>query len=219
MAERTTVDVPIEASVRCTDGRAGLSEAVIVDPNTDVVTHVVVREPWPSRARRLVPTAMIGSTSDREIVLTIGQAELHRLDSFVGTETMKPVGQERYGAPSSAANPGPTESDTIELEPRYVRVENVPEGEVRIDAHAEVDATDGIVGHVGGFLLGDDDRVSSIAVRSKGIPHREFVVPATAVDRIEDERVKLRLDRTAVDALPHVHGPFERRREMSGGTT
>lgn len=199
-----TIDVPIRALVRCVDGEAGISESVIIDPKTEVLTHVVVHQRWPSHHRRLVPTTMIASATETRIDLNITLDELHRLDSFIGTETMPSEQERRYEAFPGAFSPGVIVTNTTELQPRYIRVENVPEGEIKIDAHAEVDATDGRVGRVEGFAVTGDEHASSLVVRTTDLPPREFMVPASAIAGIEDERVKLDMDRAAVQALPHV---------------
>jgi hypothetical protein len=49
------MDLPLNVDVHCLDGRCGRSTYVIINPATDQVTHLVVREQWPSRTERMVP--------------------------------------------------------------------------------------------------------------------------------------------------------------------
>jgi hypothetical protein len=46
------MDIPVKAVVQCTDGPGGRSTYVVVNPITEQVTHLVVKERQP----RLVPT-------------------------------------------------------------------------------------------------------------------------------------------------------------------
>jgi hypothetical protein len=41
-----------------------------------------------------------------------------------------------------------------------------------------------------------------VVVRSRGVPRREFAVPASAVAGVEDERVRLHLDKGEVHGSP-----------------
>ena len=64
-------DIPLNASVECTDGPVGESVAVIINPIEPKVTHVVVKAdnlPWSKR--RLVPIELVAQTSQALIRLS-----------------------------------------------------------------------------------------------------------------------------------------------------
>jgi hypothetical protein len=51
------IEVPIGVDVECTDGPAGKSTHVIMDPITKTITHIVVGDDSPIAAQsRLVPS-------------------------------------------------------------------------------------------------------------------------------------------------------------------
>jgi uncharacterized protein YrrD len=204
-AGTATMDISVGAHVRCTDGTAGVCEVVIVRPDDGAVTDIVVSEKRWSKSRRLVPVDLIESATREEIRLRCTVEELHRLDDFDETERVEPRYEDRIEALPGAYGIAILEPTRYLTQPAMIHDEEIPGGDVPIDRHAEVDATDGNVGHVEGFLLGDDDRVTSVVVRSRSLPHRRFVVPASAVAEIADERVRLGLDRDAVHALPHAY--------------
>jgi hypothetical protein len=90
-------DVPIKAEVRCDDGVAGTSEAVIVDPLKREITHLVFRERRYPHTERLVPIDLIAWTTEDEVHLRCSIAETKKLDSFLErqSERSTDVGQ-RY---------------------------------------------------------------------------------------------------------------------------
>ena len=49
------MDIPINVTVECIDGPGGRSTAIILNPITDQVTHLVVREPGLLGIERLIP--------------------------------------------------------------------------------------------------------------------------------------------------------------------
>jgi hypothetical protein len=197
------MDVAVGAHVRCADGDAGVCDAVIVAPDDGAITFLVVRERRDRRRRRLVPIGLVQSAEAEEIRLSCTTSELARLDAFDETERLAPRFEERTEALPGAYGLAILEPMRYSLQPALIHDERIPEGEAEIDRHAEVDAADGHVGHVQGFLVDAEDRMTHVVVRSGTLPRREYVVPATAIARIDDERVTLDLDRQALRALPH----------------
>jgi hypothetical protein len=200
---RETAEVPVHAHVWCTDGWAGVSEAVIVNPQDETVTAFVVSEQRGPETRWLVPTNLIESATESEIHLRCTLAQLHALDTFEETEEFRPTYEERTEVLPSAAGMI-AEPQRFSTQPQFIHHERIPDGSVKIDRHAEVDASDGHVGHVEGFLIDERDRVSHVVVRSGDLRRQEFTIPASAILGIDDERVRLDLDQAAVHALPHV---------------
>ena len=68
-------DVPLDAKVECTDGPAGVSAGVIVDPQTVRVTHFVVREQG-TDTQRLVSVDKLEQVSATMVRLACTTAEL-----------------------------------------------------------------------------------------------------------------------------------------------
>ena len=63
-------DIPLNASVECTDGTVGKSVAVIINPIEQKVTHLVVkgdRTPWSKD--RLVPVEQVRESTPASIRL------------------------------------------------------------------------------------------------------------------------------------------------------
>ena len=67
------MDIPLRVEVRCSDEICGKSMAIIVDPATETVTHVVVQV---SGGDYLVPINVITESAPTHIQLRWSKAEL-----------------------------------------------------------------------------------------------------------------------------------------------
>lgn len=198
-------DLPVRAKVRCADGEAGTSEGLIVDPVARRVTDMVLRDRHSPYTERLVPVDLIASTTEEEIRLGCSLADIHNLENFVETQFLKPP--EDRTVPSD-----PLDSPPIYLWPYAYPNENVlvttkriPPGELEVRRNTEVDATNGPVGRVEAFLVDPaDEHITHVVVRSGHLARREYAVPVSEMSGISEDRLQLRLDRRAVEALPHV---------------
>ena len=208
-------DVPIKAEVRCEDGVAGTSEAVIVDPLKREITHLVVRERRFPHTERLVPVDLIAWTTEDEVHLRCSTAEAKKLDSFVEAQFVEAPQVDLPDpiapiAPIAVGDAPPFAAPYLwpfayPHEKVLVNHERIPKDELAVRRNVEVDATDGRVGRVEAFLVDrDDDHITHVVVRSGHLARREFAVPVSDVDEILQDRVALRLDRREVEHLPRV---------------
>jgi hypothetical protein len=198
-------DIPIKATVRCEDGVAGTSEAVVVDPLKREVTHMVLRESRSPHTERLVPVDLIARTTEDEVHLACSTAAAKKLDPFVETQFVEaPEGELHYPIAVGAQIPY-LWPFAYPHEKVAVARERIPQNELAVRRNFEVDATDGRVGRVEAFLVDrDDDHITHVVVRSGHLAHHEFAVPVSDVDEISEGRVSLRLDRRGVENLPWV---------------
>lgn len=198
-------DIPIKAEVRCDDGVAGTSEAVILDPLKREVTHLVLRERGFPHTERLVPVDLIAWTTEDEIHLRCSTAEAKKFDSFVEAQFVEtPEGDVSYPIAIGAAAPY-LWPFAYPRERLLVTHERIPKEELAVRRNFEVDATDGRVGRVEAFLVDrDDDHITHVVVGSGHLARSEFAVPVSDVAEISQDRVALRLDRRGVEHLPHV---------------
>jgi sporulation protein YlmC with PRC-barrel domain len=196
------MELPINVDVHCTDGVAGHTAAIIVDPATRQVTHVVVRGKGSLLGEFLVPIDAIDKSSAHSVTLRWSTAELAaapRFDKaiFVGAEgqgngMMWPyagVDDMNFGAPAPAA---------------FVQVEEVPGSGIAVHVGAHVDATDGRVGKVDEFLIDRKTSVITHVVLRHGHlwGKREISVPVSDIDHVENDIVHLKLTKAAVEDLP-----------------
>jgi uncharacterized protein YrrD len=76
-----SVDLSAATEVYCTDGHAGSVDRVITDDG-DEVTHLIVRRGNLLTREITVPAALIATTDEQKIYLTISQEDLDRLPEF-----------------------------------------------------------------------------------------------------------------------------------------
>lgn len=198
--------IPIHAQVECTDGSAGRSTAVIINPVSRTLTHFAVhdREALGSTTR-LVPVALIAKTSADKIYLKCTLAELSELDVFSETHYIQ------------------NEANTIEyLEPYMtpldvhylpVETESVPPGELAIHRGTEVEASDGYIGTVGEFVINPENGHITHLVLQKGHVwgKKEMTVPIGAIDRVDEATVYLKLTKSELASLPSIALKRDRR--------
>ena len=198
------MQIPIDVEVQCTDGAAGHTAAIIVDPATKQVTHVVVKGKGTLLGEFLVPIEIIDQSTAHSLTLHWSRAELAAAPRFdkaifvdaggisVDSAMVWPyagVDDINFGAPSPSA---------------FVQIEQLPGAEVAVHVGAHVDATDGRVGKVDEFLI---DRktgtITHVILRHGHLWNKEEIsVPVSAIDHVADDIVYLKLDKAAVGELP-----------------
>jgi hypothetical protein len=97
------------------------------------------------------------------------------------------------------------DTQAIEPDPHVmVGYDRVPKGEVEIRRASDVTSSDGAhLGHVDGFVVGDDARISHMVLERGHLwGRREIAIPIGAVARVETDLVVLALSRREVAALP-----------------
>ena len=154
-------DIPVGADVECIDGLCGACTAVVVEPQSETVTHLVVREHEFPHVERLVPLSRVAQNHPSRIHLDCRLAELRHMPEFVETEYLPgstpyffwPVGIEAFA-------------------PLVVEHERVPAGELAIHRGARVQAADGAAGRVRAGSL----RLVAHAVRGRREGERVLVL-------------------------------------------
>lgn len=197
------MDIPIDADVRCTDGAAGRSTYVVLNPVTRRVTHVIVKEgsfPW---LERLVPVEMVAETSPDEIRLSCTGEELHGLESFVDTEFVPgqyPYEDYDFGEYHVWPYVFPEE------EPMPVAHERVPPGELAVRRGNHVRATDGDIGRVDEFLVDrETEHITHLVLREGHLwGQKDVLIPVSEIEQVDEDRVYLTLSKAEVADLPTV---------------
>jgi sporulation protein YlmC with PRC-barrel domain len=202
-------------SVHCSDGRFGELADVVIDPTTKRVTHLVVKsreEPW---VERLAPVELAdpGDDATRTVTLRATVEEVRalpsvqevgylRLGDFPLDDPDWDVGIEEVYAlpyyPSYDLEPGP--------EDYSVMYDRIPKGEVEIRRTSDVYSAEGHhLGHVDGFLVGRDERITHLVLeRGRLWNRREVTIPIGAATRVETDAVRLSLTKAQVAELPQV---------------
>jgi sporulation protein YlmC with PRC-barrel domain len=201
-------ELRVGASVVGTDGELGRVDALIVDPTTRSVTHVVVTD-HRLTPRWLVPVAAVTDRDAEQVTVDLDRDGLEACAAFDEPSYNEPGEDFAYG--DAVLTPG-----AYFLEPYaspfegwpLTEHERIPKGEISIRRGDEVLSSDGThVGHVDEFLVDPADNTITHVVLRQGHLFRhddDVVIPVSAATRFDEGTVRLDLDLPAVEALPKI---------------
>jgi hypothetical protein len=200
------IDIPVRAEVQCTDGNAGRSTYVIVNPINQLLTHLVVKDNRSPFAEHVVPVEKVEKTTPDSIQLSCTREELGRMEPFVYKEYLRVKSSVREEWRDSYLAwpyiPAFEEGD------RYatVKLRNIPLAELAVRRGARVQAADGYVGQVEELLVNSENmHVTHLVLREKHLwKRRDVTIPVSQIDRVKENSVYLKLDRAGIKELPTV---------------
>jgi sporulation protein YlmC with PRC-barrel domain len=195
------MDIPINVEVFCTDGKCGRSTGVVLKPNTEEVTHLIVKETDAPHEEVLIPVTAVGATTPDSINLSYTLDKVDKLQRFMETEYVE-VDIPRYAGGVYTLAP----YTYAEAEILPVRRSAVPEGELAVVRGAKVEATDGHVGRVDEFLVDpESERVTHLVMEEGHLWGKKSIsIPVSEIDHIEYNTVHLKIDKRAIEALPAI---------------
>jgi sporulation protein YlmC with PRC-barrel domain len=198
------MEIPLSADVLCGGKSCGSSAAIVMNPVTDQVTHVVVKEKHAPHTQRLVPTRLIAETTPKHIELRCSPDELAKMDPLVETEFIK-TEIPYYGTDAVVYNWSFVVPET-ETKLVSVQHERIPPGELTIHRGAPVSGTDGRLGKVDEFLVDPTDgHITHLVLREGHLwGQKDVSIPVSEIDRIHEDAVYLRLSKEEVGALPSI---------------
>jgi sporulation protein YlmC with PRC-barrel domain len=200
MNQRT--DMPLGKDVYCTDGLAGRSSHLILNPLNRRATHLVVRKCHFPHSDHLVPMELVAETNRSLIRLSCSTHELTLLDPFTETRFVK-VDPLEVDYPFDPLLMWPYVTPEEELQ--SVVEEQVPPGELAVSRGARVHTSEGeYLGSVDAFLVDPTDECITHLVVREGHPwnRKEVMSPVSQVARMAEETVYLKLDRRQIAVLP-----------------
>jgi sporulation protein YlmC with PRC-barrel domain len=208
------------ADVRCADGDCGKIRSLVINPDEDAVTHLVVGPAHRQGLGKLVPLRLAGTTpgdtASGEVRLSCTMAGFGQLEPaeamyfFPGSQDYEiyrrePMVSWPYYAPREAMLPGapgyPQEVAQV------VTVDTVPDqlpGEDEVSRGEHVHATDGDIGHLQGIAVDPGTgRVTSVLLREGHLLSRRTVlIPRSAVAKVGADGFHLHITRQQVRDLP-----------------
>lgn len=200
-------EMPINARVECSDGPAGKSVAVIMNPAKGQVSHIVVEDS--QGVKRLVELDQVAESSHELIQLRCSNEELTQMPPFTELHYVETAG------PGGVPGVSPIWVGVEYMSPYVVPVDDsilpveeecVPPGELAFHRGATVEATDGHIGDVEEFIYDPERGLLTHLILREGHfwGKHDITIPLAAVDRFEDDVVYLKLDKEAVKSLPSV---------------
>jgi sporulation protein YlmC with PRC-barrel domain len=197
------MDIRLNVDVHCTDGRCGRSTYIILNPITERLTHLVVREQWPSRTERLVPIDWVAITTRDVIVLNKAREEFTQLEEFTQTEFVY------RDVPHLTSDPKVTMFWPYVASSKQVidqEVRRIPYDELAVKRGTAVQATDGKVGSVDEFVVdAEDSQISHLVLREGNLlGAKEVIIPISYIDFLGEEGVYLNVDKKTIKTLPSI---------------
>jgi uncharacterized membrane protein len=189
--------IPLGAQVECMDGYGGSVTGLIVDPLAQRLTHIVVRDYTVPAVDHLVSLAQVAVTTENRVRLGCSRDTLAAIEPFADERYIRSVAS--YSMPIYALDP------FMEFEAEHIPLvtEQIPPGELAIQAGAQILASDGPVGEVSAFVVGGaSDAMSALIVRvGDGPTSREQTILIAAIGRIDSRAIYLTLTRQQVATL------------------
>jgi hypothetical protein len=203
------MDIRIHAAVQCTDGLGGHVKCIVLNPLTRHVTDVVVHEPGLLGNDVIVPVAQIEQVAPDTLRLRLSRHELAGMQSFLRALYQIPSDDFLDTTPWSSYPYGDIYwSPFVEMQAEHpvVTYENIPLDELAMRRGDQVQATDGRVGWIDGFVVDP---------QSEGITHmllreghlwsaKQVTIPIAGIKDIQDGVVYLNMSKQEVAALPAV---------------
>lgn len=200
------MNIPINTAIECADGPCGQAIALILNPVSDQVTHLVVREPGLLGVEYMVPVEFVTECTSELIRLSCTKDELAKLPPFITTS---------YLSASAGLMPGDGAGvmscpDLSMPSVLGISHKNMPPDEVAIHRDAPVHATDGQIGAAEEFVVDPATNGTTNVVLRAG--HRwnrqDVTISITYIDYIDDDIVCLTLHKHQIAAFPAlvVHG-------------
>ena len=205
------MDIPLDVEVFCSDGACGRSTAVIVNPVSQEVTHVVVATQEMLHSEYLVPITLIEESETDRIQLRCRRNTLATMEPFHKIKFVRLQDLEESDRPP--ANIPEAHMSYAWLWPyitargdygAYINVEQIPHNELAVHRGTHVEATDGRIGQVDEFVINpENDHITHLVLREGHLwGQKDITVPISEVDRVESNVVYLKLDKQAVENLP-----------------
>jgi len=198
------MDIALDAQVRFSEGGTGKVTRVIVNPITQEMTHIVVKAKGALEVEYLVPVDKIATSTPGMVTLNFHSDDLRLLPTYERIHYLS------MSEPSEdPADPGmifwpfmpPGDSGSL-----YEMQVQVPPEDLVVTRGAQVEAIDGKIGVVDGFMVNPENSHITHLVLEKGHfwGHHDVAIPIDAVDNYDGQVVTLKLDKSEVGALPRL---------------
>ncbi len=195
------MDISINAKVDCTDGQCGRVTRVIIKPNTEEITHLVISNEIMPETDYLVSIDHVSGSTSGQIHLSCSRAELSKMPIYDKVEFVPAVLPTYNGYPFMMWPYYAPMSADIPLEK-----DHIPSDELVIRRGARVEARDGHIGRVDEFLINpENDHITHLVLREGHLwGQRDVTIPVGKIEHYEGNTVYLSLDKNEIESLPSI---------------
>jgi sporulation protein YlmC with PRC-barrel domain len=202
--KQVELEIPLDVDVLCEGSSCGTSVALVMNPVTEEVTHMVVRERHAPHTERLVPASVVGKTTSEQMELRCSAAELTAMEPFVETHFVKVTVPHYRTVGGMLAFPYAIPDPQVEMVTTHE--EQVPPGELAVRRGAEVHTTDGRIGKVDEFLVDPANcHVTHLVLREGHLwAQKTIAIPISEIQFLGEDEVHLKLNKAQVEQLPEI---------------
>ena len=195
------MDFKLNEPVECLDGvRGGHVTGIIVNPETDEFTHLIIKT---EGVERVVPALLIRDTATAAVLLNCTLIGLKEQPPLIETEYVRSVVEHYDSVPSYSYTVSGSYHEPL---PRYdnetytVKHDDIPLGEMEIKRGMAVFAEDGRVGHVDDVVVDRaDDQVTQIVLRQGHLwGAKEVVIDIALVKSVQEDGIYLKVTKAQV---------------------
>lgn len=191
-----------------TDEAVGHIDRVVVDPQTNVVTHIVVQKGFFFKEDKVVPIELIAETAEDRITLRAEAGDLQALPPFEDRRYLNADARQAPPSPVPSISGFPPLGAGVEempFSPRLItQVEhNIPEGTVALKEGAKVITSEGKqVGHLERVFADSQAHRATHLVISQGLlaPKRRLI-PINWANIVGEDEVHLAVKENTLDWL------------------
>lgn len=199
------MDIILNADVRCTNGEGGQAEALVLNPTTNVASHLVVEVKGLGRHQVLLPLSLVAESSAKHIAAHCTRADLAQMAPFLKTVRLEDQGldamdaQALFGAEQQSGVAFQDFSFAGAGSSEMVEVEAIPEAEIVVRHGIPVEATDGKAGELDGFTLDPQSgQITHLVLREGHLFKKDVTVVLDQIDRIGETAIHLNIAKAAV---------------------
>lgn len=199
------MDLPLQADVYCIDGHAGKTVGVILTPEHDQITAIVVLEDGLFGGKVIVNLDYVGETTPNQVHLRLTRKELSQQTLFAETNVLEVPASYPFFATSASYPVGSVYWDQQRVENEALEIDKtVPDGDITLEHGDAVEATDGQAGRIDDFLMDPKtSRISHLVMREGHLwGARDVTIPVAYIERLENHTVYLNLSKDQIAALP-----------------
>jgi sporulation protein YlmC with PRC-barrel domain len=203
------MEIPLNATVECTDGVYGRSEYVLINPVIDQVTHLIVKKAVSPKTEYIVPVDSVTETKADTIRLRCSKAELEKMEPFIKTTFIEEkihinyaYARGMYAKGSYYYLPYVTPEKTVQVPKEH---DQIPPGELTVRRGTHVEATDGYVGQVDEFVINPENgHITHLVMREGNLwGQKDVIIPVSAMGNKHEDTLFLKLTKLQIEALPY----------------
>lgn len=207
-------EIPLDAKIVCVDGEYGKMSHVIIEQNSQKVTHFVVEISNLLESHKyLLPIERIIRTTPESVALDCTKKELTAMQSFTEMrffnpvtheyEALKDFSEEAFAYHDSYlmwSDPFLDGGSSTDIFSMPIEAELIPAGEIAVRKGASVEATDGHIGRVEEFLVDpQDSHITHLVLEERHLWHKKVLtLTLSEILYMNEDYIYLKLDKQAV---------------------